>query len=64
MSQNSQGTEVLSQGTAPLSPNNFNAPHATPIAHETPHKTHVTWRNETPSSLKNKNANLFHIAHL
>ena len=53
MSQNSQGTEVLSQGTevlsqgtAPLSPNNFNAPHATPIAHETPHKTRVTWRNE------------------
>ena len=52
MSQNSQGTEVLSQGTevlsqgtAPLSPNNFNAPHATPIAHETPHKTRVTWRN-------------------
>ena len=55
MSQNSQGTEVLSQGTEPLSPNHFNASHAIP---QTPHKTRVTWKNETPSSLKKQKRRL------
>ena len=48
MSQNSQGTE-------PLSPNHFNASHAIP---QTPHKTRVTWKNETPSSLKKQKRRL------
>lgn len=62
MSQNSQVTdvlsqvtEVLSQGTEPLSPNHFNASHAIP---QTPHKTRVTWKNETPSSLKKQKRGL------
>lgn len=49
LSQENTGTPLLSQE------NNFNASHVipvTPVTPVTPHRKIVSWRNETPSTLK------------